>query len=369
MPIPIADPKRWFQKHNTEIAKVINEVIEKGNYVLGPQVLAFEKEFANWNGSRFAVGVGNGTDAILLSLMALNIADGDEVITSSHTSVATISAIVQSGATPVLIDIEEDSRCLNPELIEPALTSRTKAILPVHIYGYPAQMDVILTIATRHNLVVVEDCAQAHGAVFKNQKVGTFGHTGAFSFYPTKNIGVAGDAGIVVTNDESVAKNLFALREYGALSKRLVSDMHGINSRLDELHAAMLRVRLKYSSKDQHRRNDIAESYISGMARIGDLKIPVLPKDGLHAWHLFVVESMFRDLLSKYLLENGISAGLHYPIPVHQLPGYSKLVKIPGLLLQTENLYQNMLTIPLFPELTDEEIVCIVDRIKKWCPK
>jgi dTDP-4-amino-4,6-dideoxygalactose transaminase len=366
MQIPLADTKRWFLHRKDEISAAINDVIASGNYILGEQVSAFEKEFANWNGSKFAVGVGNGTDAIRLALMAVDIGGGDEVITSAHTSVATISAIVQNGAAPVLIDIDENSRCLNPQLMASAITYKTKAIIPVHMFGHPVDMDAILKIGSYYNLHIVEDCAQAHGAEFQNKNVGKLGHFGAFSFYPTKNIGAAGDAGMVVTDDENLAKKLYALREYGAMSKRLISDFHGINSRLDELQAAILRVRLKYFEGDQIRRNAIAKKYLEELGQNDHIRLPALPEKGQHAMHLFVIETKCRDSLRQYLADAGIQTGLHYPEPIHHLPGYKGLIRIAGDLEQTEELYRNMLTIPLFPELTDEEVYYVCKKIKEW---
>ena len=363
--IPVANPKAQLIAYQEQILENVNRVLNSGWYILGEEVSSFEKEFASFIGAKFCIGVANGTDAIALALRATGIAQGDEVITASHSAVATVAAIEQIGAVPVFADIELTTKCIDPDLIEPLISEKTKAVVPVHIYGQPATMDKIIAVAQKFNLKVIEDCAQAHGAEFNGKKVGTFGDAAAFSFYPTKNLGAIGDGGAVVTNSPEIADHVRWLREYG-WKKRFISSLQGINSRLDEIQAAILRAKLPYLSRDNARRREIAEYYIKSIDR--EKIIPPMKIDGtLHAMHLFVVECDQREALQKFLKEQGIGTAIHYPMAIHQQPAYFGRIRGSDALPRTENLYKKILTIPMYPELTDNQVERICTALKKWC--
>jgi len=350
------NPPAQFQAHSEEIREAIFRVCEKGPYILGSEVASFESEFAAYHTAKHCVGVGSGTDALSLTLKAFGIGQGDEVITVSHTALATAAAIVLSGATPVLTDIEEDYYTIDPLKIEAAITPQTKAIIPVHLYGQPCDMDPIMEIAEKHNLLVIEDCAQAHGAVYKGKKVGTIGHAGCFSFYPTKNLGAIGDGGGVITNDNDVQERLRRLRQYGWDLKR-ISQEPGVVSRLDELQAAILRVKLKYLDADNERRWAIAENYFSSLSAMS-FNSPTIRQNCNHVFHLYVIKTKERDILKRALAEKGIEAGIHYAHPVHEHPGYQDKIKVSPLGLDVTNkITQEILTLPIYPEL-DAPLVC-----------
>lgn len=362
--IPVANPGAQFLLHEEGIRAAINTVLTAGQYILGPQVRAFEEEFASFCGARFCIGVASGTDALVLALLTAGIGHGDEVITVSHTAVATVAAIEQVGAVPVFADIAAVSRCMNPEAISALISSRTKAIIPVHIYGQPADMPTIMALAAIHKLIVIEDCAQAHGAEIAGKRVGTFGHASTFSFYPTKNMGAIGDGGAVVTNSPEFTNTCLALREYG-WKERYVSSLCGLNSRLDEIQAAILRVKLPYLSADNARRRHIAAAYRQALE--GSRIVPPSLIDGtLHAVHLFVVECEEWDDLARHLAGHGISTARHYPLAVHQQPAYSGRIRGAESLPVTELLYERLLSLPLFPELTDTEVERVCTALKSW---
>ncbi len=343
-------PPAQFLSYKEEILAAIEKVCEKGPYILGPEVTAFEEEFAAYHDLTYSVGVGSGTDALALTLKAFDIGLGDEVITVSHTAVATAAAIVMAGATPVLVDIEEDYYTMDPSKIEAAITPKTKAIIPVHIYGQPCEMDAILSIAKKHNLLIIEDCAQAHGATYKGHKVGTLGDAGCFSFYPTKNLGAIGDGGGVVTNNRMVAERLRRLRQYG-WDKERVSQEPGVVSRLDELQAAILRVKLRYLDADNERRRKVAQAYEQFLGGTG-LKLPPIRPEFTHVFHLYVVKSKNRDRVKSMLAQHGIEAGIHYTHPVHYHPGYKDKIKISsGGLEVTEKIIAEILSLPIYPEV------------------
>ena len=321
--IPSADPKANYLAHKAEINAAIQRVLDSGRYILDKEVAAFEAEFARFVGVAHAVGVANGTDALELALRAAGIGTSDEVITVSHTAVATVAAIEQSGATPVLVDIDSQSFTLNPDCLPSAITSRTKAIVPVHLYGHPASMSAIMEIAKKHELVVIEDCAQAHGAAIQGRKVGAWGHAAAFSFYPTKNLGAFGDGGAIVTNDKTHADRIRELRQYG-WRKRHVSERPGTNSRLDELQAAVLRVKLHHLEAENQQRRILAAAYNDGLRRT-PLKLPLVAEDCVHVYHQYVVRSGQRDKLRELLEKQGVGTQIHYPTPIHQQPAYRHL--------------------------------------------
>ena len=362
--IAVADPRAEVMGQRHAILSAIERVLMSGTYILGAEVDAFEREWAEYLGVADCVGVANGTDALTLALKAVGVRPGDEVITVSHTAVATVAAIELAGAVPVFVDIDPTTRCMDPHLIRAMVTPRTTAIVPVHIYGQPAPMESIVAFAETCGLKVVEDCAQAHGAEIKGRKVGTFGHAAAFSFYPTKNLGALGDAGAVVTNRSLVADRLRSLRQYG-WKARYISDFPGCNSRLDEIQAAILRLKLPLLSERNKRRREIAARHQSALMETG-LRGPAIIPDTLHAMHLFVVESLAREGLGAHLQNSGIASARHYPMPVHEQPAYRGRVRGAEQLPHTESLYRQMLTIPCYPDLDDVQIERIGTALRAW---
>ena len=357
-----SNPKAQYLSYKSEIDATIPRVLDKGLYILGEEVRAFEEEFANYIGASYGVGVGSGTEAIHLALVACRIGPGDEVITVSHTATATVAAIELAGATPVFVDIEPDFYTIDPAKLGAAITSCTKAIIPVHIYGQPADMDPILEVAEKHNLRIIEDSAQAHGAIYRGKRVGSLGDVGCFSFYPTKNLGAIGDGGMVVTNNMELAQKARLLREYG-WTERFVSQVRGWNTRLDEVQAAILRVKLKYLDDDNAARRRVANLYTEGLAGSG-LILPSAPEKVRHVYHLYVVRSERRDDLLSYLRSLDISASIHYPVPVHLQPAYSNLSD--RTLPETERAAGEVLSLPMYPELTNTEIGFIISSIKEF---
>ena len=346
-------PHAQYTSYHDEIDAAIRRTLDSGWYVLGKEVVAFEEEFAAYLGARHAVGVNSGTDALHVALKGLGIGPGDEVITVSHTAVATVAAIVAAGAAPVLVDIEPDHFTIDAHRIEAAVTPRTKAVIPVHLYGQPCNMDAVLEVARRRGLKVIEDCAQATGADYRGRKVGSFGDIGCFSFYPTKNLGALGDGGMVVTDDDALAEQLRAVREYGWDDER-VSQTTGFNSRLDEMQAAILGAKLPRLDADNARRREIADGYDAALAGSG-LALPHRRGDATHVFHLYVVRTDRRDTLLARLKERNIAAGVHYPVPVHQQPGYAGHVRVADDLRESERAAAEVVSLPIYPELTAEE--------------
>jgi dTDP-4-amino-4,6-dideoxygalactose transaminase len=344
------NPVAQFQSYRQEILEAIQRVCDHGPYILGPEVEAFEAEFAAYHGVKYSVGVGSGTDALVLAMRAFDIGHGDEVITVSHTALPTASAIIMTGATPVLVDIEENFFTMDPSKIESAITSKTKAILPVHLYGQPCDMEKIMAIAREHGLKVIEDCAQAHGALYKGEKVGSMGDAGCFSFYPTKNLGAIGDGGGIITNKQDVAERLKRMRQYGWDKERIAQES-GVLSRLDELQAAILRIKLRHLDDDNQKRRDIAHQYRDLLSK-ASLNLPQERENCAHVYHLYVVKTEGRDALKEKLAEVGIEAGIHYAVPVHHHPGYVSKIRIPheGLGI-TDKVIGEILTLPIYPEL------------------
>lgn len=365
--IPVANPLAQYLACKDEIVQAVQRVLEGGRYILGDNVAAFEREFAAFLGVGYCVGAGNGTDALKIALKACGVSAGDEVITVSHTAVATVAAIEEMGAVPVFADIDPLTRCIDPYAIGPLISSKTKALLPVHIYGQPAPMSEILEIAEAYKLKVVEDCAQAHGAGISGRKVGSFGDAAAFSFYPTKNLGAFGDGGAVVTNDGYIAEKLRLLREYG-WKERYVSFIQGGNSRLDELQAAILRVKLLRLETDNERRRNIAQTYIPAIAKT-KIIYPAFIENTVHAMHLFVIETDNRDEFREFLAKHGVGTALHYPAPVHRQPAYAGRIRGSEKLPNTERLYKRIASLPMFPELTDLQVKAVCSAIQKWVGK
>ncbi len=359
-----SSPKTNYLSHKNEIDAAIARVLDSGRYILGQEVTAFENEFAAYINVRFGIGVGSGTEALHLALRACGIKEGDEVITVSHTAVATVAAIELCGATPVLVDIDLNTYTINPNQIESAITKRTKAVIPVHLYGHPADMESIIRIAKRYNLRVIEDCAQCHGAIYKDRKTGSWGDIAAFSFYPTKNIGAIGDGGIIVTNDPELAERGKLLREYG-WRQRYVSDFAGLNSRLDELQAAILRVKLRYLDEENRKRQSLAAIY-DQMLSSTSLTLPTCPSNATHVYHQYVVRLDRRNSLREFLQEKGIGTLIHYPVPIHQQPAYQGRLRCIGSIANTEGIVKEILSLPMYPELALDEVQRVAAAIVLW---
>lgn len=358
--IACASPKSSNETLNKEIIGIMEDVLRSGQYILGNHVSKFEIDFSKFIGLKYGTGVNSGTDALILSLKALGVGVGDEVITVSHTALATVSAIISCGATPVLVDIEEDYFSINPLEIELAITSKTKAIIPVHIYGHAADMNLIMEIAKQYNLHVIEDCAQATGAEYQGSLVGSIGTLGCFSFYPTKNLGGIGDGGMVVTNNQVLASSVNSLRQYGWDSQRDAMTP-GLNSRLDELQAAILNVKLRYLEQDNRQRIRLAKLYDELLGESA-IRIPKVRKYSKHVYHLYVVQCKDRDLVIERLNSNDIFPGIHYPKPIHFQPGYKKLCKTMSTGLPvTERLSNNILSLPMYPDLDESKIKTVSD--------
>lgn len=364
MQVPFVDLQAGYLAQKAEIDSAIANTLFSGWYILGQEVRQFEEEFAAFCKTSHAVGVASGTDALLLALKALDIGPGDEVITVSHTAVATTAAIELTGATPVFVDVDPLSCTMNPELIEAKITDRTKAILPVHLYGHPADMNSIMKIARSHNLRVVEDCAQAHGALFAGQPLGSLGDAGTFSFYPTKNLGAVGDGGAVVCHDPGIAARLQSLRQYG-WRRRYISEEAGYNSRLDEIQAAILRVKLHDLQANNQRRRLAADLYAQLLANL-PLQLPQEQTCCQHVYHLYVIQTAERDDLRAYLSENDIGTAIHYPVPVHLQPAYRHLGYGPGSLPETERLAATILSLPMFPQISEDQASIVAGAVQDF---
>ena len=360
--VPFGDLKRQYEQLKNELDIAALRVLASGWYILGPEVRAFEQAFAAYCGISHAVGVGNGTEALELALVALGVGPGDEVITVANASVYSTVVIVRAGARPVYVDVDERTHTMNPALLEAAITPRTRAIMPVHLYGCIADMDAILGIAEQHGLPVIEDCAQAHGAESNGRRAGSLGACGCFSFYPTKNLGALGDGGAVVTNDETLATRLRRLREYGWQRKYYTTEPGGTNSRLDELQAAMLMVKLPRLDAWNQRRREIAARYADGLADTA-LTLPAPANDGAHVYHLYVVRASERDRLQAALRENGVGTDIHYPLPAYMQPVYTQFAPAGGL-PATEQLARQVLSLPMYPELTDDDVKTVISAVR-----
>lgn len=360
MRVPFVDLKAQLDSIRPEIDAGIAEVLDTTAFIQGKQVREFEAAFADYLGATHAIGVGNGTDALYLALRASGIGPGDEVITAANTFIATTEAITGVGASIVLVDIDPESYTIDPALIEAAITPRTKAIIPVHLYGQPADMATIMEIANRHNLLVIEDACQAHGAWYEGRRAGTIGHVGCFSSYPGKNLGAYGDAGVIATNDDDLAARLRMLANHGSQQK-YHHEIEGWNSRLDTIQAVVLSVKLPHLDAWNERRRQHAERYSELLAGSG-VKTPTI-QHGDHVWHLYVIETEDRDELGRRLAEQGIATGVHYPIPLHLQPAYQHLGYAAGAFPVTERVAARILSLPMFPELTDEQITLVADAV------
>jgi dTDP-4-amino-4,6-dideoxygalactose transaminase len=350
--VPFVELQSQFRALEREVRAAIDRVLERSWYVLGEECAAFEREFADWAGTEHAVGLGSGTEAIHLALRAVGVGHGDQVITVANTCVPTISAIAASGATPVLVDAHPETLTLDPERLSSALTAKTRAIVPVHLYGHPCDMDPIMNFAATHDLAVVEDCAQAHGARYKGRTCGTLGHLAAFSFYPSKNLGAYGDAGAVTTNDPALDAALRKLRNYGE-ETRYHHVAPGFNSRLDELQAAILRVKLPYVEMWNGRRQALAARYAEGLAGL-PIELPPQAEWAQSNHHLYPIRTSARDALQGLLRKRGVTTLMHYPVPVHLQPAYASLGYKSGDFPVAEASCATVLSLPLYPELDQE---------------
>ena len=362
--IPVSDPHASYLSYKDEIDAAIHKVLDSGWYILGEVTREFESNFADYIGVKHCVGVNSGTDAISLALRALDIGAGDEVITVSLTAVATVAAIDLVGATPVLCDIDPDTRYMDASKVQGLISEKTKAILPVHLYGHPADLPALQAIAKKHNLFLIEDCAQAHGAQIDGKMIGSFGDLACFGFYPTKNLGAFGDGGAVCTNNNALADRLRWLREYG-WKKRYISYYKGMNTRLDEMQAAILNVKLKHLEHDTQKRIAIAQTYQQALAGL-DLKLPNIKPGYRHVYHLYVVETDHREGLQAYLRDNGVGTAIHYPQAVHQQPAYSQKIKGFHDLPVTNSLVPKILSLPMYPELSEDKQEHVIEMIRRF---
>ena len=364
MAIPFVSFLPMERELDQAIRDAFNRVFESSFYIEGKEDDAFERAFAEYCGTKYCIGVGNGLDALMLSLKALGIGDGDEVIVPSNTYIATALAVTYVGATPVFVEPDIRTFNINPELIEAALTEKTKAIIPVHLYGQACDMNPIMRIAKKHRLVVVEDCAQAHGATYKGQKVGSFGDAAGFSFYPGKNLGALGDAGAVVTKNEELAKKVRALGNYGS-DYKYHHIYRGNNSRLDELQAAFLAVKLPHLEHMNEERRRIAQLYTEGIKN-PKVTIPYVIPGCNPVWHIYGIRCKDRDALEKHLNEKGIGTNKHYPIPMHLQECYKDLNIPKGGLPIAEEISNSELSIPMYYGLTDDQVQFVIDAINAF---
>jgi len=365
-PVPQGQPRANYLAYKDEIDTAVARVLASGRYILGDETSAFESEFAGFVGARHGIGVASGTDALILGLRALGVGPGDGVVTVSHTSVATVAAIELAGARPILVDVEAGDYTMAPSDLAGVLDRPehpVKAIIPVHLYGCPARMQEICALAEAYGVPVLEDASQAHGAAIGDRKAGNFGRLGAFSLYPTKNLGAIGDAGILVTSDAKLAARIRSLRQYGWNEQR-ISEIAGMNSRLDELQAAILRVKLRHLDSDNARRRAIARAYDLGFEHL-PVVLPARRGETEHVFHQYVIRIADRDRVRIRLQERGIETALHYPLPVHLQPGYrERLATGPSKLAVTESLASEILSLPMFPQLEESSVRRIVHAVR-----
>jgi dTDP-4-amino-4,6-dideoxygalactose transaminase len=362
MQIPLVDLQAQFQSMKPEIMAVIEDVLENMQLFLGPQSQAFENEFAQYCGCCYGVGLSSGTDALALALRACDIGQGDEVITVANTFIATVEAIVMAGATPVFVDVDPDTYTLDWRQLDQILTPRTRAIIPVHLFGHPVDMQPILDFARIHGLRVIEDASQAHGATYQGQRVGSLGDIGCFSFYFSKNLGAYGEAGICVTNDAELAETIRKLRDHGSLI-RYQHETLGVNARLDEIQAAMLRVKLPYLEQWNASRQAHASFYTEQLQGIVET-VPLVRSWASHVYYVYVVQVQERDTFRKALEQEGIATAIHYPTPIHLQPACSHYGYVRGTLPVTEAVTAHIVSLPMYPELTTEQMQRVVNAVK-----
>ena len=364
--IPFLDLKAINAQYRDELVDACTRVIDSGWYIGGSELEQFEQQFATYCGTKYAIGVANGLDALILTLRAWKelgkLKDGDEVIVPSNTYIASILAISANNLTPILVEPCLNSFNIDPKEIETAITSRTKAILPVHLYGQLADMPAIMAIAKRHELLVLEDSAQAHGAFLYDRRAGSWGDASGFSFYPGKNLGALGDAGAITTSDKELANTLRALRNYGSHEK-YKNLFQGVNSRLDEIQAAMLNVKLNHLDNEIAHRRKVANAYLEGISNKAII-LPTKENDSAHVWHVFVIRCERRDELQKYLADNGVQTLIHYPVPPHQQPAYKEWNELSYPI--AEEIHAEVLSLPIGPTMTLEEMKIVVELCNKF---
>lgn len=363
MRIPLVDLQAQYQTIKHEVIPALMDVLEHMQLFLGPQNQAFEQEFAAYCGSDYGIGVSNGTDALILALQACGIGPGDEVITVANTFIATVEAIAVVGATPVFVDIDPETYTLDWEQLDAVLTPRTRAVLPVHLYGHPVDMQPIMDFAKAHGLRVIEDASQAHGASYRGQRVGSIGDIGCFSLYCSKNLGAYGEAGICVTNDAALAGSIRMLRDHGSCT-RYQHEVLGVNARLDELQAAVLRIKLRYLEEWNAARQAHAQAYTEQLQGIVEA-VPVVRSWGTHVYYVYVVQVQDRDVFRKHLEQAGIHTGIHYPTPIHLQPACSRYGYTQGMLPVTEAAAERIVSLPMYPELTIEQVQMVLDAVKQ----
>lgn len=363
MKIDLATLGRQYELHAAEYEAAALRALRSGWYIMGPELAAFEEEFAAYTGAQYAVGLNSGLDALILSVAALGIGAGDEVIVPANTYIATVLAVTTNGATPVFVEPDEYYN-LDTSKLEAAITERTRAVMPVHLYGQAVDMGCVMEIAKKHHLAVVEDCAQSHGAHFGDVMTGRFGNIGCFSFYPTKNLGAFGDAGAIVTDDAALAEKIRMLRNYGSREK-YHNELCGVNSRLDEIQAALLRVKLGYLAELTEERRAIAARYLAGIHN-EQITLPQLRVGAEHVYHQFVVRTATRDHFKEYLSKNGIETVIHYPIPPHLAECYRDLGCGQGSFPIAEQYADEVLSLPMFNGMTDAEIAYVIDVVNAY---
>ncbi|MEO7299626.1 MAG: DegT/DnrJ/EryC1/StrS family aminotransferase [Verrucomicrobiota bacterium] len=364
MTVPFLNLAAQHSALKNEISSAVEAVLTNGHYILGPNVTEFEKELATFTKTKFAVGVNSGSDALTLALRALEIGAGDEVITSPFTYIAPSESIYQVGAKIVFADIDPRTFCINPAEIARKISPRTKAIIPIHLFGQAAPLNEIRALADSRGISIIEDCAQAIGAKYHGQNVGSFGRLGCFSFYPTKNLGANGDGGMVVTNDEALAKKLRMLRVHG-IEKRYYHDLHGFNSRLDEIQAAILRVKLPHLNRWNTRRAEIAARYSEALAKL-PLQLPVTASGNTHIFHVYAVLSEKRDALQKFLGERGVPTIIYYPQPLHLQKLYADMKFQRGDFPVAEMISEKILPLPMYPELNDAQVDYVCEIVRQF---
>lgn len=363
-PIKFGNLALEYQEIKNEVNHALSRVLDNGIFILGPELENFEKEFAAYLGDIFCTGVGSGTDAIALALKACNVGPGDEVITVAHTAVPTVSAISLVGAIPRFVDCRSDTCLMDIDRLEAKITTHTRAIIPVHLYGQCVDMEPLLQISKQYSIPIIEDCAQAHGARYKGYKAGTMGLVGCFSFYPSKNLGCYGDGGAVVTKDKSLHEKLRMLRNYGKYD-RYSFNIKGMNSRLDEIQASILCLKLRYLDKWNSQRRHIAQIYNREFSEL-PITTPVESRDCFHVYHHYVIQTKLRNSLQDYLKKHGIQTFIHYPIPVHKQLAYSELKHTTDSLPITEQLAKLILSLPVYPQLRENEVMSITEFLRRF---
>jgi len=363
--VPFVNLKREFRSLRLPITKAALRVLSSGWFILGEELAGFEREFARSLSVRYTYGVNSGTDALYLALLALRIGKGDQVITVSHTFISTVLAVIWTGAEPVLVDINENTYNIDVAKIESRITSKTKAIIPVHLYGFPCQMEKITSLAKKHRLKIIEDACQAHGAVYHGRPLGTIGDIGCFSFYPAKNLGAYGDAGAVVTNDKRLAEKIEKLRNYGQEQKYYYS-VKGINSRLDEMQAAILRAKLPYLNRWNRTRVKLADRYRKQLQNLPLALPPPITRDCFGNYYVFVVRTSKRDQLQNYLAKKGISTLIHYPVPIHLQRSCPELKIQDKYLPVTDKVAGQVLSLPIYPHMKPAEVDYVCQNIQNF---